>query len=349
MLSLQEVLDKTTVQRKAIRNALDCTSKTKGWTPQDAGLYDGLKPADAYAVKETMDSLSLAEVLIAGSAAMGADDLVAAKLHDTLIYSAQQEDLCPLMGDVITGWGGANLTVDVSVHGSYKPKPATSAGVGADVNPSFVQCTLAPKTYTVPILSGNDMIEDSAYSLIQWHVEQAGKACGSEASELALAVLIAAPDGDGTLNTGAAGADTTTWAQILLGISTLGDDRWTANTMFITAEAWRDAIAVTAAALPGIAGKTPMADVYDLALQQLDLKFVHSPQMHAAGDLEGAVMTDCKTLIFNRPNAIITGRKRWLEIRNYADPIADIAGAVVSFRQDSVTLYKDAIYLLTES
>jgi len=45
----------------------------------------------------------------------------------------------------------------------------------------------------------------------------------------------------------------------------------------------------------------------------------------------------------------LTGRKRWLRIDNYAHPIDDLAGAVVSARQDSVTLHDDAIYVLTET
>lgn len=59
--------------------------------------------------------------------------------------------------------------------------------------------------------------------------------------------------------------------------------------------------------------------------------------------------TNAYSVVFDRGNALLTGRKRWLELKNFSNPIEDIAGAVVSFRQDSVTLYKDAICLITES
>jgi len=70
--------------------------------------------------------------------------------------------------------------------------------------------------------------------------------------------------------------------------------------------------------------------------------------LHLATDAEG-VFTDCVTLIFDRDNALVTGRKRWMEIKNYGDPVSDLAGAVVSCRQDSVTTYNDAIAVLTET
>jgi len=69
--------------------------------------------------------------------------------------------------------------------------------------------------------------------------------------------------------------------------------------------------------------------------------------LHLATDAEG-VFTDCVTLIFDRDNALVTGRKRWMMVNNYADPVRDLAGCTITARQDSVTLYDDAIYVLTE-
>ena len=60
-------------------------------------------------------------------------------------------------------------------------------------------------------------------------------------------------------------------------------------------------------------------------------------------------MTNCISIIFDRRAALLTGRKRWLRMENYADPVRDLGGVVVSCRQDSVTLYDDAIYVLTET
>jgi hypothetical protein len=38
-----------------------------------------------------------------------------------------------------------------------------------------------------------------------------------------------------------------------------------------------------------------------------------------------------------------------MQLENYVDPVRDIAGAVVSCRQDSVSLYKDSICYMKEA
>lgn len=55
------------------------------------------------------------------------------------------------------------------------------------------------------------------------------------------------------------------------------------------------------------------------------------------------------TLVFTKQYALLSGRKRWLRIEQYSEPVRDLKGAVVSFRQDSVTMYNDSIALLTEA
>ena len=84
----------------------------------------------------------------------------------------------------------------------------------------------------------------------------------------------------------------------------------------------------------------------------LDILFSNRPALHAAmpgTDTPGGAMTKCVSIVFDRNNALLTGRKRWMEIKNYADPINDLSGAVVSFRQDSITLYNDSICVITEA
>ena len=56
-----------------------------------------------------------------------------------------------------------------------------------------------------------------------------------------------------------------------------------------------------------------------------------------------------KSVVFTKASALLSGRKRWLRIENYAEPIKDLVGATVSFRQDSVTIYDDAIAPYTEN
>jgi len=59
--------------------------------------------------------------------------------------------------------------------------------------------------------------------------------------------------------------------------------------------------------------------------------------------------TSCETLVFDKDYALLSGRKRWLRIENYSDPIRDLVGATVTARQDSVTIYNDACANITES
>ena len=345
MLSFQEIMAKTEVQRKSIRETL----QTGTYHPESASLYDGLGAAAHFEVKQTLDRMSLAEVLVKGSSVMGGDAIIAAKVHDTLVYAAKSSDICELIGYVVTQWEGADLTVDIAVDGSYVPKKATSYGAGADVNPTFTYATVTPVTYTLPIVIGGDLAEDQNFGLAQWHVEKAGEACGYKAGELALTVLKAAPDGDGTLNTAAGGADETTYAHFLQAVANNGNDQFISNAAILTPEAWRHSMGATAAGIPAAQARRPIPEGFDFTIQNVAVKYAAYPILHAASDMAGAAFTDCVTLVFDRGNSLLTGRKRWLEIKEFSNPVEDLAGAVVSFRQDSVTLYKDSICVLTEA
>jgi hypothetical protein len=354
MLSFTEIRDKTQVQKKAIIEALNKGS----YHPEIASLYDGLAKADAEEVRTTLNSLSLAEVLINASTVSGSTYLVAGKLYDTLSYKAMQYDICPLVGDVVTGWQGGALSVRITEDGSYVPQHMSSGGMIAEENAKFVSATLTPEGYGIPIECGNDLIEDAAYGIVQWHVEQAGKACGQKATDLMLPILQAGTDGDGTVNTASTNtADTTFYNEILNAAKQLGVDQFRANTMLITDEAYAHygTTSEMTAASAGDYGRYAFvnggapAPNYHIKFDYLDTLFCNRPSMHASTDEAGADFTGCITIILDRNNAILTGRKRWLEVKDYANPIEDIAGAVVTFRQDSVTLYNDAICVLTET
>jgi len=349
MLSIQEIIAKTQEQRKHINECLDQgfyhpNAETSEHVP--ASLYYGLKQAEIREIKQTMDNLTLAEVLMKTSTTTGSSYLVAAKLHDTLIYAAKTTDICPLIGKVITRWEGGDLYVNIAKDGTYTPKPFVSGGAIPEVNAQFVQATLSPKGYGVPILAGEDLIEDQQYGIVEWHVQKAAEAVGLQASDLALNVLKTATDGDGSVNTGSTGdADETKWAggttaDIEDAIKTLGHNRFVPNTIVMTSEAWMHSVSSTITR--GWSTKKGV-DGYTLQIGSLDVVISNSTELYTGS------FTNCKTIIFDRNNALLTGRKRWMEIRNYADPIRDIAGAVVSYRQDSVTLYNDSIYVLTET
>ena len=52
--------------------------------------------------------------------------------------------------------------------------------------------------------------------------------------------------------------------------------------------------------------------------------------------------------LLNKANAMLTGRKRWLQIENYSDPIRDLKGAVISGRQDQISVIDAASCEITE-
>jgi hypothetical protein len=74
-----------------------------------------------------------------------------------------------------------------------------------------------------------------------------------------------------------------------------------------------------------------------------------SPVLHDEADARGATFTECVTIVFDRTVAILTGRKRWMRIENFVNPMQDLEGAVVSSRQDTISMYDDSIYVLTET
>src|SRR3990170_696016 len=348
MLSFQDILNKTVEQRTRIREVLQQTSDEKGWHPTDANLYEGLNVADTAEVKAALDSMTLAEVLEKGSTAMGTDALVATKLHDTLIYAARPYDICPKIGYMVNKWKGGDLGVNITVDGSYIPKPFS--GGKLEVNASFVKATLAPIPYGIPILAGADMIDDQEYGIVQWHVEQAAQACGEQASELAIAVLKAAPDGDGVLNTEAATINAMTETDVSNVKKANGIDGFTSNTFLISNVSYAP-LDVGREVAGGAAGdyyvvspatyRMPTEGFNEVRLG-LDVLLNDSSLLKTNG-------TNAYSVVFDRNNALLTGRKRWLELKNFSNPIEDIAGALISFRQDSVSLYKDAIGLITES
>ena len=59
MLNLQEVLATTEDSRKLVRDSLDHGI----FHPSEASIYHGLKPADAHAVRETMQKASLSKLI----------------------------------------------------------------------------------------------------------------------------------------------------------------------------------------------------------------------------------------------------------------------------------------------
>lgn len=343
------MVQKTVDQRKEIRRVLGGGT----FHPNDASILKNQKPADYLTLKESLRNISLAEFLGKGTVA-GANYLIPDKLYDTLIFYSKETDLVPLISaDVAERWRGGDLKVAITYDNSYKPKAFASGGQLATETVATETATLTPKSFGIGIQIGQDLIEDANWSMVEWHTRQAAKAMGEYATDLALTVLKTAPDGIGTKNAiTTATADTTIYTELFQAIDDLCEDKWVANTLLTGVEPLEHTI-LTDTNTTGVQYHLPIqmsmpTEGFDFKLLNLDVKIATDDQLHDSTDDEGAVWTTCVSVVFDRNNALLTGRKRWMQIGNYANPIADLFGAVVTGRQDSVSLYKDAICVITE-
>lgn len=350
------MVDKTEDQRRELKRYLSSGT----FHPSQCSILHNQKPADYWQLKEALQKIPLSEFLaksgttgIAGAAYMIPD-----KLHTTLIAASYRSDKVPLFSaQVVNGWKGGDLIVDIAVRqsvGGVKaeggkwslyPKQFSSGGTMTTQTVETQKATVAPKSFAVPLQIASDLLDSSAFDLIEWHVNHAAQQIGQYATDLAIADLKAASDGDGTQCAVTAGSDTTTSAQILEAIREVGSEFWNPNTMIVTYEAWADAVTVTASHAGVV--MQPAPEGYDLKFQCLDTIFNNSSNLST--DVTSGKMTNCITLVLDRSAALLCGRKRWMRIENYANPVDDLAGAVVSCRQDCVTLYKDASCEITES
>lgn len=360
MLSIQEMISKTEEQRKEIRSYMD---KGKGYHPTEANIYSGLKRSIQRDIGESLRRIPLREFLIKSGTVdiAGAAYLIPAKLNDILYHAAEERDIAKLISaEVVNGWEGGALTVDTVERRTMRGGLGWMGGSSATRVPTTVKATLTPKLIKCPLIMTGEAVEDNNFNLVEWYVREAGRGMSWKSGELALEVLkdTVADEGIGTKNTEAAGADTTTYLDILNSIDVVGMDEWIANTMIVTPEVWTDAIAYHDEIAGGAGGdfgvQAPFrmrepAEGFDLKYHMLDTLFSTSSLLHDTADVIGAAFTACKTLVFDRRAAILTGRKRWLQIDDYVDPVRDLAGAVVSARQDSISMYDDSICVTSET
>ena len=349
MFGIQEIVSRTAEQRSAIEKLMDSSG---AYDQSEASIYTGHKRSIQRELRESIRRIPLKEFLISGLA--GASYLIPTKLADVLQSAAQPIDLAPVISvEVIMGWEGGDLKVDIVDRYSLKPSRAGSGGAKAPRTPNTSQATLSPIAFSTPLIAESSMMEDSQFPLVEWYARQAARAIAYESNDMILAILKTATDGVGTVNSSLTGdADETrftsgTTSDLVTSIRKLGDDEWVPDTVVLTSEAWGHSVAVQTEP----AGWTLMEPKqgFQFRLGHLDVILNNSPTLHAGTDARGAAMTNCVTIIFDRTVALLTGRKRWLLIEKYTDPVRDLEGAVVSCREDAVTINDDSIYVLTET
>jgi hypothetical protein len=282
----------------------------------------------------------------------GAYYLIPVKLWDQMQNEAVEADITGAISKQVLGpesIPGTTMKVDIAVDGEYIFNESSSGAIAPTETISTTQATLDFSTiYTINFRIGNDLLEDCQFDLISMHVSEAGRQAGEKASTLAATILYTAPDGDGTVNAVTSGQAYSTW--IAGGTTGVEDaiaenlaDGFAPDTMLVTHKAMLYKI-VGSGGAAGNAGDALTAswlmNGWPQKIGCLNMVYSDISYLNAAA---------AKAVVFAKEFALLTGRKRWLRVENYSEPVKDLTGAVISFRQDSISLYKDAICTYTES
>lgn len=361
MFSIQECLDKTVDQRKRVEQYMDSNGY---FDAAECNIYEGLKRSVQRELAETLRKVSLRQLLkewlfttkgltTGYPATSGSIYLLPTWLSQKLYTVASRRDFVPsISADVFEPRGG-ECTVPIgklkAITGGEGELPSSSyTGSGA---------TISLKKIAVPSAITEEMIEDNQFGLVQWMVEKAGYAMAKEANNNAVEVLWAATDGFGTRYYSLTGdADETKYtggatSDILVAWDALGLKDVVGNTLVTTPQAWRHSISETATAttMPTLTSMVEQNFDAKIPSLNLDVIFDTSRILHDTVDLPEAAFTACYSMVFDRTQAMVTARKNWLRMENYSDPVKDLAGMVVTGRQDSVTVSDDAIAVLRET
>lgn len=316
-----------------------------------------LKPADAVEINRSIKNIPLAEFLAkSGTTGIGgAAYLIPTKIHSVLYEPAVAADIVSDISISVLPpeqLPGTTTNVDILVDGGYRVWTVSS---GAQMPTETLQTTQATldfsNTYGINFRIANDLIEDSQWNLIETHIAQAGREIGEKASELACDVLIAGADGDGTLNTEAGGANTTLMVDVLNAYNANLQDGYTSDTYLLSRHVWFDAVMqdTTYTSYANVWHDAVIATNGDnVRLFGMNLIFNENPAL-AASATTGTAYEDLDSVVFSKNFSLLSGRKRWLRIENYSEPIKDLVGATVTFRQDSVSVYDDSICRIRET
>ena len=373
--SIQEIVEKTVEQRKVITANMDATKPAYDYF--DANLTDGLQSEDQARVIKSLANIPLANLIAAAAPELGlklraqeflaksgttgiggAAYLIPDKIHQVLFDSSVETDLAPEISIAMIPpeqIPGATLKVDIEIDDKYKPYRFSSGGQIADQQGQIKPATLDfTQPWGINFRIGNDLIEDSQFNMLEFHIRRAGLEFGEYSTNEALAILKTATDGDGTVNGGASGdanetrftgATTTDLVDLHQAIY---DDRYKADTLILVPHAWYHNI-VTTAYISSSTYSEPWA--YNAIVDGLPSKILGCKVYWSTVDTltNTQVMDNLVSIMFQKDRALLTGRKRWLRIENYSDPIRDLVGAAITARQDSVTIYNDSIGVITET
>jgi len=326
-----------------------------GWLQKEQRVTP-MKQADREKIFESVRKIPLREFLArSGTTGIaGAIYLIPTKVYQTIFDSAAGPDIVADISSMVLGSdqiGGTTMTVDIEVDGQYVPKKYVSGG---QLPTETIQTLTSTLNFTegfgINFRIANDLIEDSQFDVVEMHLRNAGKEMGEFASNEAATILASAPDGDGTKNTGAAEASNTYFVggatnDVNDAIIANLDDGFVSDTLLTTHHAALHSILQTSGTQYNEADlwSRYVNGGWPTQIGPLNIVYNDTAYMWHTSAVRAS------TVVFTKEKSLLTGRKRWLRIENYSDPVRDLVGATVTARQDSVTIYKDSIYEIIEA
>lgn len=337
---------------------MDRSGRKGGFHPDEVTLYKDLGKADFADIRETMSTVPLKQLMEflgkSGTTGIsGAAYLVPDKIYDILFRKAYASDLTALAMRIVDT-PGSTLKVDYAT-GGYRPKRFGSGGAMPDETLTVGQVTITPATFGINARVTNDLIEDSQWDVVQVHLEDAAKACAAESTALSIAALVAASTGRGTLNTCSTGV-TAVWDfdDIMTAWSNNANDGYISNTIVAPPTAIRGF--TSDASVSAYSNDYHTRAVTDPPMLQGTFKgmniYTLVGELAYYADTGSYILNSGskdRALVYNKEEAALCVRKRWLKIENYSDPVKDLVGATITFREDYKTINKDAICLITET
>jgi hypothetical protein len=358
LLSLQEVLDITKDTRKDVEAQMDRSGKQGGFHPEDASILGTeehpLKDADFNNVKETLHTIPLKRLMeflgkSATTGISGAYYVIPDKIYDIMFRQAWLADVtgrCSRFTEAPGGW----IKIDYHLTGQYKAKYFGSGGELPTETLEIGQLTITPVTFGIRPEITNDLIEDQMWDTVQMHLEEAAKAMAQFSSASFVGTLVSASTGEGTQNAWtSANTTTTNFNDLLQAYALNADDGWFSDCVITSPYSIPDfksdaGVAAYATDFHQKAITDPAMNMGNFA--GMDLNFLTGEGAYGTAVLYSG--SKWRTIVMDKMNASATLRKRWLKIDNYANPIKDLVGAVVSARESYKTIRKSAICLITE-
>ena len=280
----------------------------------------------------------------------GAVYLIPVKLYADLQTEAVQADVVAQISKVLLGPDqvspGTTMKVDIAKDGQYKVSQIAGGAIAPSESMETVQATLDfTPIYGINIRLANDLLEDSQFDILGLHTSEAGRQIGEKASDLAITVMYLSTDGDGTRNLITGDQAYAEWAAdgshtVEDGISLNLSDGYVPDTMLLTHKAYNYNLKGTSGIQYNESALQAAWLQSGYPTQLAGMNLVYSDTDYLSNN---QAYDTSKMIVFTKAYALLSGRKRWMRIENYSEPVRDLKGAMITFRQDSVTLYNDSI------